>query len=338
MWRARRLLGNAAILLLVATALGGCSTKRDPRDLFAPSGVGTIVVDATLVVGRYFPIVRLRRTLSPEVPYDPGAAAVVGATVSIEGPGGAMLYADRPFTPGAYEAVDFNGTIDAVVQPDATYRLVVRTLDGRSVAATTTTPGAFRVSDWLRLDEPTLAVRGSLRRFSDYPVDPDSAYAAPENRIVYQDGLVEARFDRGDALAFQVGLKNLESDSPYVIDADFLSDHDLQSLSRDSSSPALDATENSIRLPWLAIYFAGRYTIRIFSIDRNWYDLARSLPSFGGTNLGFGTNAGDSFERPIFHVQGGIGLFGSAAVDSVGITILPKPCLLYTSPSPRDTR
>ena len=316
-------------LLFLGTLLSGCSTERNPSDLFAPGEVGTVVVDATLVVGRDFPIIRLRRTLSPDRPYDPDVAAVSLADVRIETPGGGwMAYSDlTTVTEGAYAPQGGRGATipPRTVQPNTTYRLVVRTADGRVVTATTTTPGDFHVSDWLQLDDPSLTLRAHLRPFSDYPVNPDSAYAAPENRIVYQDGLLEARFDRGGALAFQVGLKNLEANSPYVIDADFLSQHDLASLTRDSSSPALDAAENSIRLPWLAIYFAGRYTIRIFSIDRNWYDLARSLPSFGGTNLGFGRNAGDDFERPIFHVQGGIGLFGSAAVDSVGITILPKP-------------
>ena len=122
-----------------------------------------------------------------------------------------------------------------------------------------------------------------------------------------------------------MGLQSLELGSPYVIDADFLSEEDLAELTRASSSPALTAEENSIRLPWFAIFYEGRYRVRIFSIDRNWYDLARSLPAFGGTNGGFGGNVGDSFDRPIFHVEGGIGLFASGAMDEIGFTILPKP-------------
>ena len=35
--------------------------------------------------------------------------------------------------------------------------------------------------------------------------------------------------------------------------------------------------------------------------------------------------AGDNFERPLFHVNGGIGIFGSASVDSVGFVVLPRP-------------
>ena len=50
----------------------------------------------------------------------------------------------------------------------------------------------------------------------------------------------------------------------------------------------------------------------------------RTSPSFGG-GFQFGGNAGDGFERPIFRVSGGIGLFGSAAMDSIGFTVLPLP-------------
>ncbi|MGE5175381.1 MAG: DUF4249 family protein [Hyphomicrobiales bacterium] len=315
---------GAVALVALAT---GCSTERNPRDLFAPGEVGTIVVDATMVVDRRFPVVTVRRTLAPDQPYSSSAAAVTGADVRIETPGGGwMAYSDlvSPL-PGTYRATGgFGDSIPpATVQPNTTYRLVVRTQDGRTVTATTTTPSPFHARDWLLLDDPSLEIRRRLRTFDDYPTRPDSVYLAPENQIVYQDGLLEARFDRGDALAFQVGFKNLEFDSPLLVHADFLSEHDLESLSRDSSSPPLDAATGAIRVPWLAIFFAGRCTIRIFSIDRNWYDLERSLPEIGGTNLGFGTNAGENFDRPIFHVQGGIGLFGSASVDSVGIDVLP---------------
>jgi hypothetical protein len=63
---------------------------------------------------------------------------------------------------------------------------------------------------------------------------------------------------------------------------------------------------------------------RTYALDRNWYDLVRSDPDEGGS---FGGLAGDEFERPLFHVEGGIGLFGSAAVDSVGFVVLPRPSL-----------
>ena len=66
--------------------------------------------------------------------------------------------------------------------------------------------------------------------------------------------------------------------------------------------------------------------IRIFALDENWYDLVRSSPELAGGRgaVAFGGNLGDAFERPIFHVDGGIGLFGSASVDSGAFFVLPE--------------
>ena len=307
-------------LILIGLALGaGCSTERKPGDLFAPEGIGQIVVDATLIVGQAMPRVLLRKTQSPAEPYDRDAATVSGADVRIV-EGGSVEYQLTDTGNGRYLPA-----VAPLIRPGTEYRLVVRTADGRTVTATTVTPDTFRVREWLLLDDPSLAVRRRIATYRDFPVDSDSVYVVASNQLVYQDGLLEARFDRGNVVAYQVGLQSLDIGTPYVIDADFLSEEDLAELTRDTSSPTLSATENLIRLPWFAIFYEGRYRIRIFSIDRNWYDLARSLPEFGGTNGGFGGNAGDSFERPLFHVEGGIGLFASGAMDEVGFTILPKP-------------
>jgi len=62
----------------------------------------------------------------------------------------------------------------------------------------------------------------------------------------------------------------------------------------------------------------------MFVLDENWFDLVRSTPQNDGA-LGFGGNIGDNFERPIFNIEGGIGLFGSASVDSLGFYIHPEP-------------
>jgi hypothetical protein len=315
----RAAIGLTGLLLLVL----GCSTERDPRDLLAPGEVGTIVVDGRLIVGMEMPILYLRTTQSPAEPYDAARAALRGASVEVVASTGDTI---RYFEGGSgrYSPARPPGSYGGV-RPATTYRLRVVAPDGRVVTASTTTPDSFHVRDWLLLDDPSLAVRRRLATFSDFPIYPDSVYLAPSNQLVYQDGLLEARFDRGNAFAFQVGLTSLDDGSPYVIDADFLSESDLAKLERITSSPPLEGTDGSIRMPWLAIFFEGRYNVRIYSVDRNWYDLARSTDFLGAGNIGFGTNAGDNFERPIFHVEGGIGFFGSAAMDQIGFTVLPKP-------------
>jgi hypothetical protein len=300
-----------ALLLLLA----GCSTERSPGEFYAPTDVGTLVVQGLLFVDQPMPSVRLSRTVAPDVIFDPVAAAVSGADVEIaRGDGVVFDYREDARRPGTYRPLD----VSTPVHPGTRYHLQVRTGEGEALSAETVTPPSFTVTEWVVLDEATLDVVRRLRTFAELG---DDVYDAPENQLVYQEGLLEARLATDDDRVFQVGLFSLDPNSPLVIDADFLSDEDLADLQRQSSSPAFTAPDSRIRLPWFSIFFAGDYKIRIHSVDENWYDLNRSAPELGG-GVGFGNNAGDGFERPIFHVEGGIGLFGSAAVDSIGFTIL----------------
>ncbi len=312
-------------LMLVLLLLGfGCSTERDPRDLLAPGQVGVIVVDAQLVVGKSMPRIRLAETQAPDQPYVRGMAGLDGASVEVRSSEGDVIrYGPTSAEPGMYGATD--APSGYLVRPHTTYALRVEAADGRVVTAETTTPDLFTVRDWLLLDDTGLTVRRRLATRADFGGDGDSVYLAASNQLVYQDGLVEARFDGGGAQGYQIGLVSLDAGSPIVIEADFLGPEELARLERETSWPPVDATDASMRLPWYSVFFEGRYDIKIFSLDRNWYDLSRSLQSFGGSTIGFGSTAGDDFERPIFHVNGGIGLFGSASMDETGVTIHPRP-------------
>ena len=119
-------------------------------------------------------------------------------------------------------------------------------------------------------------------------------------------------------------LFSLDLGSDFVIDPDFFEDEDFEDLERNNASPPLEGEDGLLRLPWFAVFFEGRYLIKIFALDTNWYDLVRSDRDFSAGGPGFGGTAGDSFQKPIFHVDGGIGLFGSASVDSIGLYVLPR--------------
>ncbi len=316
--RQARAFGVIGALLV---SLWGCSTERSAGDLISPDDVGVIVVDATLIVGNLLPPVIVRRTVTPETPYNDESARVHGAIVTLSAEATAS---DSAFSiqypeqdPGEYW-----GGPRPVVSPDRDYHLRVEVPDGRVVTASTHTPQSLQIDGWLLLDESSLAVRDTLISF-DTGLPPDSIYR--RNTLTYQDGLLEARFQRVRCAGYQVGLKSLDEDSPLVIDADFLSDEDIANLTRDPVSPPFEAANGTVRLPWFAIFFEGRYRVRIFAVDRNWYDLIRTLPALGGDNSGFGGNAGDRFEKPTFHVEGGIGLFGSASMGEIGFNIEPRP-------------
>lgn len=308
------LLTALAIGLLVQAGGSGCAERR----LFDPSAEGIPVIDAILIVGRPLPEVFLRTTLAPDAPYSEEQAALTGAAVTVRRGGITYSYTEDDAQPGRYQ--NFGGEI---VRAETEYSLEVILASGARVAAQTTTPATFEVTDWVLLEETTLETRTQLRTFEELG---EGVYDAPENQIVYLDGLLEARFPApaGGGL-YQVGILSLDEGSPFVIEGDFLDEEDYEDFSRQVSSPALEASDGFVRMPWFAIYFAGRHKIRVHSVDRNWFDLVRSAPEISGTaGPVVGGNAGDGFERPIFHVDGGVGLFGSASMDSIGFVIHPK--------------
>ena len=307
-------------LFPLLAAVSACTPERDQSELFAPEFLNMLVIDAVLIVDQEYPTVKLSRTLAPNVRFNQDTAAEVGATIRIASDFQSLTYRDVPGQPGVYEPPGPG----YLIAPETEYRLTLTTTGAEQLTARTVTPSRFSVDEWVLLD-PTGSFE--LRRLQTFADAGDSVYYRPENQLNYAEGLLEARFAPGGAGQFaawgyQLALFSIDPDSDYVIDPPFFEDEDFEDLPRKGSSPILIIEDGRIRLPWFGIYFEGRHNYKVFVTDQNWYDLVRSSPPSGG-GLGFGGNAGDSQNQPIFHVNGGIGLFGSAAVDSVGFYILP---------------
>jgi len=295
-------------------SLLACSPQRDPAELFGPAEVGVLVVDAQLIVGEPLPEVFLRRTAAPGATYEAVDQGVLTADMVIRYTNGETVYRADPDSAGRFLPAGDT----PLVAPRALYELSVA-VGEEHLSAQTRTPGSVRVREAVLLDVGSLEIRRHLALFGAS----SDVFAAQENQVVYQDGVLEVRTDIvQDAAGYQLALFSLDLESDFVIDADFLEADDYAEFERQGSSPVLDGADGRIRLPWFAVAFAGRYIWRTYVLDRNWYDFARTDPEDGG---GFGGLAGDSFQRPSFHVEGGIGLFGSAAVDSVGFVVAPRP-------------
>ena len=308
-----RLTRLAPVILL---ALGACSAERDPGSLYAPGGVDIPVVDAVLVVDEPLPRLILTRTQPPDRPYSLADAAIRGADVRIATDQGDTVRYEESLSPGIYDPLPFPGI---VVQPNRTYHLIVISDRGERITASTTTPAMISVREWVLVAGQGNPADRTLRTFAEVG---DGVYDAPENRLVYPQGILEARLEEDTARGYQLALFSLDPGSDFVIDPPFFDEEDFESLERNGSSPVLEATDGMIRLPWFAVYFEGRYRYTVQSLDLNTFDLVRSTPQNG---FGIGGNAGDNFERPIYHIDGGIGLFGSVSVDSVGFRVLPAP-------------
>ena len=300
-------------LLFVFIALS-CGAERDPSSLFGPNESGILVVDATLIVDQAMPPLYLRQTLSPNGMYTESMAAVSGAEVIISQGTAIYPYTEDSATPGRY----LPPGDPPVITSQTEYKLLIR-YAGNEARATTTTPDRISIDEVVLLDGATL---DDVHRLTTYRDTPPDVFGAPENQVVYQEFLLEVRFDRVDVQAYQVGIFSLDPASDFVIVADFLEEEDFEDFERESSSPPLEVADGRLRLPWFAIAFAGRHHLKVFAMDDNWYDFARSSPEL--QTGGFGGLAGDSFDRPIFRLDGAIGLFGSASVDSLGFVVLPR--------------
>ena len=301
-----------ALLIIVAM---GCSTDRKPGDLFGTDlDVGRLVIDGLLIVDRPLPDILVSETIAPGQPVTDENSGVGGAEVVVSVNGQSYTYLNDAEIQAVYHPP--HGA--PVVEPGTAYRLTVNA-GGRMATAMTLTPDRFKIREGVILEEENLTV---TREFVTYANSAD-VFAEPQNQVFYQEGLLEARFDPIQASGYQVGVLSLDEGSPFVLTADFLEEDDYNDFNRNSSSPAFLAPNGSLRLPWFAIAFAGRHTLRIYAVDQNWFDFIRTSPEFGGDG-GFGGNAGDNFKFPVFNVEGGIGVFGSASVDSLGFVVVPR--------------
>ena len=297
------------------TALVGCKVERDPSSLFGPDASGVLVVDALLIVDKPLPQVLISETVKSNAGYSERWEGVGDAEVVISQGERTFLY-----SPGFAAGYYMPPSNAPLVLPNTIYNLRVRS-QGREATAQTITPGRFDIREAVLLDDETLEVIRPLNRYEDGNVE--------ENRIVYQDGLLEMRFDPLPVSGYHIAIESLDPTSDFVIYSDLVDEDERADFERYGSSPAFEGTDGIVRFPWFAVAFAGPHVIRIYAVDKNWFDLIRSVPEFfqddDGNAFQPGGLAGDNFERPLFHVNGGIGIFGSASVDSVGFVVLPRP-------------
>ncbi|MAE69558.1 MAG: hypothetical protein CME06_03710 [Gemmatimonadetes bacterium] len=277
-----------------------------------------MVLDAILIVDRPLPPLHVRQTLAADRPYSHTAAAVTGATVVLETPEGIWIYGDDPDSAGRYLPPDGVPVVHAMTR----YRLSVDS-EGRRASAETVTPERVHIEEAMLLDEETLEVLRPMVTFAE--TDWEGVFGAPENQVPYLSALPELRFDPVDVSAYQVGILRLDQGSPPVIDLSFLDEESREEIYEQTrfgaQSPPMNIDSGRLKMPWFAIVFGGPHLVRLFAIDENWFDYIRS--NGVDTDNRWGGLAGDAFERPIFHVDGGIGLLGSASTDSIGLVILP---------------
>ncbi|MEZ4698095.1 MAG: DUF4249 family protein [Rhodothermales bacterium] len=283
------LLGS--MLLSGSALLSGCdSTSPDetsPR----------YVVESYLIAGEPFRRVLVSTTAGIDAQYNFGDRLVRDATVRID-----RLAADGstaesiPFErlSSVYQPVDQS----VIVQPGATYRLVVNTADGNVVSSETTVPGAFEV---VSVNADSVQYQGDVQ------------VAVNISKSVYKD--------RQSIFVFSIESLDPSLDALTPVYSSFIeSEDDLEDVlitesppfNQDNYEANSDGTL-TIKLPWLAVAFYGPNRIVASAIDDNLFDFLRSQ----SIQQGGSTFSPGEIPNVITHVDGGTGVFASMARASL---------------------
>ena len=302
--------------LLLSLCLAACSADRQPGSLFGSAEEDSdLVVDALLLVDQDLPALFVRRSLAADIPYDRGATGVAAARVRILQGDRVFEYAPDKEEPGRY----LPPPDPPRVEPRTEYRLEVE-VGGQRLWGRTTTPDRLRVRQAVLIDWETGEVLRTLKSFAEAG---DGVYEAPENQLLYLEGVLEIHLEAEAAAGYQAGIFSLDESREKVNeDLDEFYEDDVDPSRNES--PPLAVTEGIVRWPWFAVYYTGRSIVKVYALDQNWFDYARTNADQQQQGGGAGGLAGDNFERPLFSVEGGLGLFGSASADSVGFVVVPR--------------
>ena len=296
--------------------LAACSADRQPGSLFGSAEEDSeLVVDALLLVDQDLPALFVRRSLAADIAYDRGATGVADARVRILQGDRAFEYAPDAEEPGRY----LPPPDPPRVEPRTEYQLEVE-VGGQSLWGRTTTPDRLRVRQAVLIDWETGEVLRTLKSFAEAG---DGVFEAPENQLLYLEGVLEIHLEAAEAAGYQAGIFSLD-ESPEKVNEDLDEFYDDDVDPSRNESPPLAVTEGIVRWPWFAVYYAGRSIVKVYALDQNWFDYARTNADQQQQGGGAGGLAGDNFERPLFSVEGGLGLFGSASADSVGFVVVPR--------------
>lgn len=269
------------------------------------------VVESYLVANRELPQIRLSKTVRTDEVYNFETSAINNALVEVRllesGPESAVLEAFSYINPnnGIYEANEIHQVL-----PLRTYELHISFSDlPQTISAHATVPDTFRVIGGVRDSilyqssdqlEITLSESSCPGRQNIFVFNALSEHPSPDNLTPFYLGLFE------------------ESDSPQ---------EDLLLYSNNSSGIINEGNFNVnpdgtfiIKFPWIGIAFYEENKIVANTIDDNIYDFVRSQQvQLGGSTLSPG-----EIQNVIYHVDGGIGVFGALASDTVA-TYVKRP-------------
>lgn len=264
------------------------------------------VVESYLIANGNLQQVRLSTTNPIDETYQFEDNAISGATVKIQrlNPDSSVAdeYAYELQQPGIYTPVN-NITVEAA----QLYRLHVTTENGDEISSTTYIPGNFETINEL---EPSYVYQGEQQ--VELTTTPSSYITNRQTYFIFTiNALDPTPNNLTPFYADQVDDDETDIEEYYVNSSGIVNEGNFDQNS--------DGTI-TLRLPWLAVAFYGTNNIVVNAIDDNLYDFIRSHDTqSGGSTLSPG-----EIQNIRYNVEGGIGIFGSMASDTIG-TFIARP-------------
>lgn len=271
------------VSLITLIGINGCSEPTYPSEYS-----NQIVVQGYLMANQPIDSIIIRRTARLEEYVSESSLAINGATVVITGNGVVDTLNAMPGNPGLYTSTRIPQNI---IKPKQTYTLFVRTPDDRTVTATTTVPDTFHIIG-----------KEAFPRVLRYRKGPDDN----PTKLYSIDWTSSNTFS--DYITSVTSLDSLAGQIPQ----DFgNNDNNERKPERTSYGfNYIDITHAEI--PWFTFNYYGQHMLAILAIDKNYYDFIRQRNG-GGTDI----------KEIRYNVTGGLGVFGSAAMDSLIVTLAP---------------
>ena len=259
------------------------------------------VVQAYLIANEYLPSIRLSTTVAPGVEYIQRQVAVSNGKMEIR-----LLNNDhsvRDIYPYRY---DDNGIyvseLNIRVKAGQTYQLYITFPDNHSIISSVTT-----IPDSLRILK---VLNDTVHYGQSKPVQIQSAVQAnPSRKYIFN---LKTQDPQRLTPYYQHQLDTDPNQTPewyYLVESEIMNETNFKFVSDDVIE---------LVLPWDTIAFYGPNLVYVNVIDTNLYDFLRSINTKNNNQF----NAG-YINEVIYHIKGGIGIFGSMYRDSTTIDVLP---------------
>lgn len=271
------------VSLITLVGINGCSEPTYPSEYS-----NQIVVQGYLMANQAIDSIIVRRTARLEEYVSESSLAINGATVVITGNGIIDTLKAMPGNTGFYTSMR---NPQNIIKPKQTYTLFVRTLDDRIVTATTTVPDTFHIIG-----------KEAFPRMLHYRKGPND-----DPRKLYTIDWTSSN-SFSDYITSVTSLDSIVDQIP----RDFGNNENNERKPERTSYGFNYIDITHAEIPWFTFNYYGQHMLAILAIDKNYYDFIRQR-SGGGTDI-----------REIrYNVTGGLGVFGSAAMDSLIVTLAP---------------